>query len=767
MSGGQEIRVRGLVQGVGFRPFVWHLAQQAGLVGEVLNDGGGVLIRLQSGGEGLMAALRENPPPLARIDALELRSYTGPLPEDGFHITASAGGAARTGITPDAATCPDCLAEVLEPENRRHRYAFTNCTNCGPRLSITRAIPYDRAHTTMADFLMCAACKAEYDDPANRRYHAQPNACPDCGPQLELVDAAGQAIAGDPLDQVAALLKAGKIVAIKGLGGFQLAVDATNEAAVARLRSRKRRSGKPLALMLRDMDMASKTVALDAPARALLQSWQAPIVLLERIGEVAPSVAPNQPRLGVMLPNTPLHHILMRALDRPLVLTSGNVSGDPQIIDNAEALQKLATIADYFLLHNRDISNRMDDSVVQMIGNRPQILRRARGYAPAPLPLHKGFADLPPVLAMGADLKNTFCLLKDGQAIASQHMGDMQSPQTQRDFRHNLALYQKVYGFEPTKLAVDMHPDYFSTRLGQKMGGVTHVQHHHAHIAAVMAEHGLPPDAEPVLGVVLDGLGYGDDGTIWGGEFLQANFIGYRRLAHFPPIALPGGDKANQQPWRNLFAHLRAAFGPDADLGAQFGPLPILDRLETKPLQMLGQMIDRNLNSPVASSAGRLFDAVAAALGLCFERQTYEGEAAMQLQALAESCTTETGTYPIYTSNGLAWEKLWGGILRDISNGVAADRIARRFHNALARGVALTAQGIAEAHNIHTIVLSGGVMQNQLLYSDIQRQLQAGGLRVLGAMDFPANDGAISVGQVVIASVNMQVSQVCGALENG
>jgi hydrogenase maturation protein HypF len=754
LSKAQEIRVRGLVQGVGFRPFVWHLAQQAGLIGEVLNDGGGVLIRLQSGGEALMAALRQNAPPLARIDALELREYRGVLPEQGFHIVASGGGVARTGITPDAATCPDCLAEVNDPDNRRYLYPFTNCTNCGPRLSITRAIPYDRANTTMAGFAMCAACQAEYDDPSDRRYHAQPNACPDCGPMLELVDAKGAPVSGDPLTRAAALIKAGKIVAIKGLGGFQLAVDALNETAVARLRSRKHRPGKPLALMLRDMAMAEKTVALDGPARALLQSWQAPIVLLERIGAVAPSVAPDQTRLGVMLPNTPMHHILMQLLDRPLVLTSGNASGDPQITDNAEALQKLGHIADYFLLHNRDIANRMDDSVVQMIGNTPQILRRARGYAPAPLQLHKGFADLPPVLAMGADLKNTFCLLKEGRAIVSQHMGDMKSPQTQRDFIHNLELYQAVYRFEPARIAVDMHPGYFSTRLGQSRAQeAMSVQHHHAHIAAVMAEHGLPPDSAPVLGVVLDGLGYGADATIWGGEFLQADFTTFERLAHFRPVALPGGDKANTQPWRNLFAQLHAVFGPEADLREQFGPLPFLGALEGKPLQMLGQMIERNLNSPVASSAGRLFDAVAAALGLCFERQTYEGEAAMQLQALAETCPVQTGGYPVCAGKELVWDNLWNGILQDLAKGDASNKIARRFHNTLVQVVTQKALSIVQERNLGTIVLSGGVMQNRLLFSGIQMRLQAADVRVLAPQHYPANDGGVSLGQAAIVSV--------------
>ncbi|HIP24361.1 MAG TPA: carbamoyltransferase HypF, partial [Rhodobacteraceae bacterium] len=524
LSGGQEIRVRGLVQGVGFRPFVWHLAQQAGLVGEVLNDGGGVLIRLQTGGAALMESLRKNAPPLARIDGLELRDYTGPLPESGFHISASAGGVARTGITPDAATCADCLAEIRNPQNRRYRYPFTNCTNCGPRLTITCAIPYDRANTTMAAFPMCPACQTEYDDPSNRRYHAQPNACADCGPQLALVDAQGQPVPGEPLDRAAALIRAGKIVAIKGLGGFQLAVNAMDEAGVTRLRQRKNRLAKPLALMLRDLEMAEEIVVLDAAARKLLQGWQAPIVLLERHGKVANGVAPMQSRLGVMLPNTPLHHILMQMLDGPIVLTSGNIAGAPQISGNSEALEKLAGIADYFLLHDRDIANRMDDSVVQMLAKTPQILRRARGYAPAPLPLHKGFADLPPVLAMGGDLKNTFCLLDQGRATVSQHMGDMDNPATQRAFRETLDLYRQIHDFTPARVAVDRHPGYFSTRLGERMGEVIPVQHHHAHIAAVMAENGMPPDAPPVLGIVLDGLGYGDDGTLWGGEFLQADF---------------------------------------------------------------------------------------------------------------------------------------------------------------------------------------------------------------------------------------------------
>ena len=732
--------MRGLVQGVGFRPFVWHLAQQAGLVGEVLNDGGGVLIRLQTGGAALMETLRKNAPPLARIDGLELRDYTGPLPESGFHISASAGGVARTGITPDAATCADCLAEIRNPQNRRYHYPFTNCTNCGPRLTITRAIPYDRANTTMAAFPMCPACQAEYDDPSNRRYHAQPNACADCGPQLALVDAQGQPVPGKPLDRAAALIRAGKIVAIKGLGGFQLAVNAMDEAGVIRLRQRKNRLAKPLALMLRDLEMAEEIVVLDAAARKLLQGWQAPIVLLERHGKVAKGVAPMQSWLGVMLPNTPLHHILMQMLDGPIVLTSGNIAGAPQITGNSEALEKLAGIADYFLLHDRDIANRMDDSVVQILAATPQILRRARGYAPAPLPLHKGFADLPPVLAMGGDLKNTFCLLDQGRATVSQHMGDMDNPATQRAFRETLDLYRQIHDFTPARVAVDRHPGYFSTRLGERMGEVIPVQHHHAHIAAVMAENGMPPDAPPVLGIVLDGLGYGDDGTLWGGEFLQADFRSYKRLAHFQPVALPGGDKANTQPWRNLLAHLHAA------------GLPLPDMPE-KPVEMMVQMIERGLNSPQASSAGRLFDAVAAALGICFERIEFEGQAAMQLQALAESVPQEAGGYPLeWSADVLSFAPLWRGVGQDQAAGIPRAVIARRFHNTLADILRHKAVDLAEVAGVHTIVLAGGVFQNRILLDAVSRNLAHCGFTVLHPKIFPANDGGLSLGQAAIAA---------------
>jgi len=754
-----RIRVRGLVQGVGFRPHVWKLAKRFKLQGSVLNDAGGVVIELfcdAATRAHFEAELTVNAPPLARIDSLE-HSRIKAIPPEGFSIIASRSGKADTGISPDAASCPACIRDIFTPSNRRYRYPFTNCTHCGPRLTITRAIPYDRANTAMADFPMCLACQAEYDNPEDRRYHAQPNACAECGPQLELLDAKSEPVAGDPLEMAAKLIRDGKIVAIKGLGGFQLALNALDEVAVARLRSQKHRPAKPLALMVRDIEMAESLVAVSELERSLLQSWQAPILLLPRKGEVAVNVAPDQSCLGVMLPNSPLHHILFQGLDGPLVMTSGNVAGDPQITDNGVALQKLAKIADYFLCHNREIVNRMDDSVLQIIRGTPQILRCARGYAPAPLLLHQGFGDLAPTLAMGGDLKNTFCLLDRGRAVVSQHMGDMDNPSTQRDFRDNLALYRQIYDFHPERVAVDAHPAYFSTRLGQAQAKeqdtqLLQVQHHHAHVAAVLAECGFAPDTPPVLAVVLDGLGYGADGSIWGGEFLLADFKNSTRLAHFSAVALAGGDKANQQPWRNLFTHLRAAFGPE-DWQSRLGSLPAAKALGSKPLSMLEQMVDKGLNSPVASSAGRLFDAVAALLGLCFERIEFEGQAAMQLQALAESEPGETGYYPLEFGEVLTWQPLWSGMIADLTKGHSQAVIAKRFHNSLIRIIAQTAAELANKHGVVQVALSGGVFQNRLLLDGVSSALEGQGFCILSPKILPLNDGGLSLGQAAIAAL--------------
>lgn len=760
MKSAWEIRVRGLVQGVGFRPFVWRLANEVGLFGEVLNDAQGVVIRLlcqPSELDDFQARLLQDIPPLAQIDSVETQAMSGAKTWKEFSIVASGAGQIATGIVPDAAICADCSADICDPQNRRFGYGFTNCTNCGPRLSITQAIPYDRTNTSMAAFNMCAACQAEYDDPSDRRFHAQPNACPDCGPQLTLIGVDGP-LEGDPIALAAAAIAAGKIVAIKGLGGFQLAADAGHSQAVGLLRSRKHRPAKPLACMARNLEMIAQYVTLNDAARDALQSPQAPIVLLPAKRQtLAAELAPRQNRLGFMLPNTPLHQLLFQHLDRPIVLTSGNLSDEPQITDNTQAQIKLAGIADLWLLHDRDIVNRLDDSVVQIIDGAPQILRRARGYAPAPHLLHQDFAETPSVLAVGADLKNTFCLLRGRHAIVSQHIGDMQNPQTQRDFVRNLQLYRQMYGFAPSLVAVDQHPEYFSTRRGREIAAqqsldIHSIQHHHAHIAAVLAERGFAPDTKPVLGIVLDGLGWGKDATIWGGEFLLANFHDYERVTHIQPIALLGAEKANLQPWRNALAHLWATYGPDAipQLLVEYGEIAALKALEQKPLATLAQMVEHGINAPLASSTGRLFDAVAAMLGIGFETVQFEGQAASELQALAETCLTEKGTYPIPIQTPITWSALWAGILADLAKGTAKNVIAARFHNSLARVITKMAFEITSKRDVDLVVLCGGVMQNALLLTKLQQGLGDLGVATLSAEKFPVNDGAVSLGQAAI-----------------
>ncbi len=761
---GWQVRVRGLVQGVGFRPTVWRLANEAGLSGEVLNDTEGVLIRLACSRAVLdrfINDMRQEAPPLSRIDAVEVEEGSCAPTAEGFTIVASRSGTARTGIVPDATTCSDCLCDIREPDNRRFGYGFTNCTNCGPRLSITRAIPYDRANTAMTGFQMCADCQGEYDDPTDRRFHAQPNACPNCGPQLSLVGSTGEELPGDPIRTAADMLRDGKVLAIKGLGGFQLACNATNDGAVQTLRIRKRRQAKPFALMARNAEQTGKYVCLNAAATEALNSIAAPIVLAPAHprSSLSAAVAPEQSRLGFMLANTPLHHLLLDQLDVPLVMTSGNLSSEPQVVDNDEALTRLAGIADAWLMHNRDIANRLDDSVVQIIDKNAHMIRRARGYAPAPLQLHEGFVGAPNVLAAGGDLKNTFCLLKDGQAMVSQHMGDMENPRCHADYRANLSLYEDIYDFSPNRVAIDAHPGYFSSRIGRDVAArnditALEIQHHHAHIAAVLAEYGLGPDTPPVLGIVLDGLGWGTDDTIWGGEFLVADYRKFRRVAHFIPVALAGGDKANQQPWRNLLTHLMAVFGGDPvpEIERHFGSLALLEQVHGKPTAMLAQTVEQGVNAPLASSAGRLFDAVAAALDICFDQIDFEGQAAMQLQALAETEPDECGQYPVQTGAAINWQGLWAGILSDLGAGTTPGVIAARFHNSLISVISDCAVEIAKAQSIDTVVLCGGVFQNALLLSGVTNRLNSEGFRVLTPQEIPANDGGISLGQATIAA---------------
>ncbi|MBT3072072.1 carbamoyltransferase HypF [Rhodomicrobium sp. Az07] len=783
---GVSIRVRGLVQGVGFRPHVWRIARELGLTGDVLNDAEGVLIRAfgpREALDALIAALADRAPPLARIERIETAPLAGPAP-DGFRIVGSGAGDVTTGIVPDAATCPACLADIRDPQSRRYRYAFTNCTHCGPRLSIVRAIPYDRATTSMAAFEMCPACRAEYEDPADRRFHAQPNACPVCGPKLWLEGADGAALplggARDEIEAAARLIRDGAIVAIKGIGGFHLACDAANEDTVALLRARKRRSGKPLALMARDVSTVERYAGVAPLERAALESSAAPIVLLGARVEAPPlasGIAPGQTTLGFMLPYTPLHHLLMETLPGPIVLTSGNVSDEPQCIANADARERLSSIADAFLMHDRDIVNRLDDSVVRLAAGRVRSIRRARGLAPAPLSLPpdrpafaspsadkvigiRGFERAPAVLAMGAELKSTFCLASGARAILSQHMGDLEDAATHADYRANLALYQRLFRFAPDIIAVDAHPDYHATRLGEALAAerglpVARVLHHHAHIAAVMAEHGVPLDAPPVLGVALDGLGMGEGGELWGGEFLVADYRACRRVATFAPVPLIGGAKAMREPWRNLLAHLDVALGWD-EAAARFGDLPILRRLAAKPVTPALQMMARGVNAPPASSAGRLFDAVAAALGICFDEATYEGQAAVELEALASSAPTDFGAWPRAPDETptLGWRALWIALFNDIARDVSPAIIAARFHGFLADTLADTARSLARREGLARIVLCGGVFHNRLLLEGVSAKL-ARDFDVLAPALYPAGDGAIALGQAVIAAARI------------
>jgi len=819
---GKAIRARGVVQGVGFRPAIWHLAREFGLAGSVWNDAEGVMIHVHGNAadlESFAAVIPERLPPLARLDTLEIADLVGQAPDGEFRIVASQSGAAETVIAADAATCPDCLAEIADPNNRRYRYPFTNCTHCGPRLSIVRRVPYDRCHTSMAAFAMCPDCQREYDDPADRRFHAQANCCPVCGPKLWLETAKGTIIPspavtenklrifpftlspskgesenpqsrvkplmlrqaqherlnlmtvtpvvgsmGDVIQHTADLIRQGYIVAIKGLGGFHLACDARNAAAVDELRRRKRRYAKPFALMARDVDTIRRHAAISDAELIALRSAAAPIVLLQSSGKMlVAGVAPGDDKLGFMLPYTPLHSLLLAELDGPIVLTSGNVSDEPQCISNDEAREKLAGIADFLLLHERDIVNRLDDSVARLMAGEIRLLRRARGYAPLALPLPKGFETAEPVLAMGAELKNSFCLLKHGRAIVSQHVGDLENAAVQGDYRQAIDLYRQLHDFTPTTLAVDRHDGYLSSQYGRQLAAesdlaIVAVQHHHAHLAACLAEHRIASDAPPVLAAIFDGQGLGDDGTLWGGEFLLGDYRGYRRLGYLQPIALPGGAQAMREPWRNTYAQLRHYFDWN-ELREDYAGLGIIELLNTKPLATLDTMITKGLNAPLSSSCGRWFDAFAAALGLHAERIDYEGQAAIALETLATPLINQEQAYPqaydIADDQGMAvlrWRGLWQAVLQDLVAGVGKAQIAARIHLSLAEATVALLLQMSLSSGSDSIVLAGGVFQNRLLLEVVSQSLQGEHKRVLLAKDYPLNDGGLALGQALIAA---------------
>ncbi|MCA0847083.1 carbamoyltransferase HypF [Salipiger thiooxidans] len=742
---GRRIRVRGQVQGVGFRPFVWALARRFGVSGEVSNDAEGVLV-LAVGGDldGFEAALSAEAPVLARVDAVE--SVSAEVVAEGFRIVASGGPGAETRVTPDAATCGDCVAEIFGA-GRRAGYAFTNCTNCGPRYTILTGLPYDRAQTTMAGFVLCDACRRDYEDPADRRFHAQPVACPECGPRLWFERDGGE-VAGDAVALAAEALARGEVLAVKGLGGFHLACDATDAEAVAALRTRKRRPAKPFALMA-PLALVVRHAEVSEAERALLQDPAAPIVLLETACEALPEgLAPGQGRLGWMLPYTPLHHLLCAALGRPLVMTSGNLSGEPQVIGNAEARDKLAAFADGFLMHDRDIARRLDDSVERVTPQGPMVLRRARGRVPGTLPLPEGFPDRQ-VVAYGGQMKAAICLVKNGQALLGHHLGELDEALTWEAFLQADRDYAALFDHRPELVACDLHEGFRSTQHARSKGlPVTEVQHHHAHLAACLGEALWPRDGGPVAGIVLDGLGLGPDGTIWGGEVLLGDYASFERRAWLTPAPLIGGDRAQAEPWRNALVRLDAAgLGSLAD-----GLFP------DAPRDMARQAARAGVNAPMSSSAGRLFDAVAAMLGLCPMRQSYEGEAAMRLEALAvaEPGHPGYGFGVVQGANGLQLDpaEMVAALAADLAAGLSPGRIAWRFHAGLARAFAGVARGLVERGEARAVALTGGCFQNALLLDLTVAAL--GDVPVLLHRRTPANDGGLALGQALVALAQME-----------
>ncbi len=769
----QQIRVRGQVQGVGFRPTVYRIAQQLEISGSVYNDGDGVLITAQADEAKILQFIEliwQNKPPLAQIDSIEcFPAADAGLFED-FTIQHSPTGEINTGVVADAATCRQCLHDINDPQNRRYGYAFTNCTHCGPRLSIVRNIPYDRPFTSMDEFELCPACLKEYQDPLDRRFHAQPNACPDCGPVLQLCDHQGKPlIVQDIIAHTAELIKQGRIIAIKGIGGFQLACDATNDHAIQELRQRKHRPFKALALMAADIAQIRQYCIVSELEQQQLESPAAPIMVLQQIGNdngLSNQLAPGQQSLGFMLPYSPLHHLLMQQLDTPIVLTSGNASHEPQCIDNAQALEKLGDIADYFLLHNRAIVNRIDDSVLRIIEEQTQYYRRARGFAPAPIALPDVFNNRQQILALGAELKNTFALLRAQQLTLSQHMGDLENYQTYEDYLKNLDLYQRLYDFRPDAIVIDQHPEYLSSKRGRQWAEqqnlpLIEVQHHHAHIAACMADNHWRLDQGQVIGVALDGLGFGDDGSLWGGEFMLADYSDYHRLGSFKPVALPGGHKAMLEPWRNTFAQLYQNCDW-LDLSQQYAELDLFQYLKQKPLETLQRMIQSNTNAPLSSSCGRLFDAVAAAVGLSADGISYEGQAAIELEALIQPQHLQQAiAYPFDIDHGAVAlinpAAMWQALIQDLAQNIDKALISARFHLTLAQMIHAMVSSISMQYAINTVALSGGVMQNPTLFKLTRELLAEQGLQVLTHRQIPANDGGLAIGQAAIAAARLQL----------
>ncbi len=744
-----RLEIHGAVQGVGFRPFIYRLATDLALTGWVINDTQGVFIEVEGTSPHLTRFLERLPtekPPQSIIHSLET-TWLEWCGFDKFEIRHSDSHGPKTVLVlPDIATCADCLAEIFDPRNRRYHYPFTNCTNCGPRFTIIEALPYDRPNSSMRHFVMCAACQTEYENPLDRRFHAQPNACPTCGPQLK-VEGCSNAL-------VSSLnaLRDGKIVAVKGLGGFHLMVDATNTEAVARLRDRKPRRDKPLAIMARDLAQARTLCQISPQAETMLTSAQSPILLLPRQpnAHLADNVAPRNANIGLMLPYTPLHHLLLRGVNFPIVATSGNLTDEPICIDEQEAPQRLGHVADLFLVHNRPIVRHGDDSVAWLVMDKPQLLRRARGYAPLPILFPR---PLPTILAVGAHLKNSVALSVGQHIFISQHIGDLETAEAMTAFERVIADFLQLYESTPIAIAHDMHPDYLSTRwakeqrINPESPSLIPVQHHHAHLAACLADNGIEGTA---LGVTWDGTGYGTDGTIWGGEFLLGDAADFKRVAHLRPFRLPGGDIAIKEPRRVALALLWELYGESALAQEDLAPVRAFRPAERR---LLAQMLNKGFNSPITSSVGRLFDGVAALIGLP-QQVSFEGQAAMDLEFIADR--TISDAYAITIMQGdtllLDWQPLLESILADLRQKVEPAIISARFHNALVEAIVAVAQAVGEPR----VALTGGCFQNRRLVERAAQRLNQVGHEVLLHHQVPPNDGGISLGQVVVAAAQLK-----------
>ncbi len=763
---GVELTIEGTVQGVGFRPFVYRLARRFKIGGTIANTGRGVVIQaegLAADLDGFLQALTGEAPPLARISAISQRKIPPVAYRQAFTILESRNGCATQAMIPaDIALCDDCRKELLDPADRRYRYPFINCTNCGPRFTIVSSIPYDRHRTSMDAFPMCGPCQAEYDDPDNRRFHAQPNACAHCGPLISWHDCSGkQIVCHDPLTEAVTALNNGLIVALRGMGGFHLVVDAGSEEAIDRLRQGKQRRSKPLAIMMPDLDTISTLCHLPPLAVQSLTSPAHPIVLLKtrENASLAANLASGMVETGVMLPYTPLHQLLFANPNCPraLVMTSGNRSGEPLCIDNRQAISHLGEIADFFLLHNREIVTRADDSVVRIMHHQPRLLRRARGYAPTPIQLS---CSLPPLLACGSALKNTFCLTRQKDAFLSQHIGDLSNGESLDFFKESIYHLQTLVDVRPQLIVCDLHPDYLSSQHGQELARelglpLEQVQHHHAHGVAVMAEHDLEGKA---LAIILDGTGLGPDGTIWGGEILEMTRTSFSRRGHLAPLPLPGGDVAARQPWRMGLAALYHSCGEEG-MAASLLPAALRGIAEEKRSALL-TMMQSGLNTPLTSSCGRLFDAVAALLGIRLDSD-FEGQAAMELEALADQKTEDRGerreaSVEIMDKNGLfiiESSRFIRRMLRDLQDGRSVPCLAMDFHCWLIESFVLAVNRIAAASTLRTVVLSGGCLQNRILMQGLFQALEQDGFQVFTGREVPVNDGGISLGQAVIGGL--------------